>query len=72
MPGASQMAGPRVQPCRGFATLNAPNMTRETLQARMRHQSPLTTARYINYVKEVNPAGQALHVPDVLKTASVG
>ena len=47
-------------------------MTRETLQALMRHQSPLTTARYINYAKQVNPAVQALHVPDVLKPANVG
>jgi len=38
-----------------------PNMTRETLQALIRHQSPLTTARYINYPEQVNPALQALH-----------
>lgn len=52
---------------RSFATLNAPNMTREALQALMRHQSPLTTARYINMARQLNPAVASLHVPDVLK-----
>jgi hypothetical protein len=33
---------------RAFATLNAPNMTRESLQVLMRHQNAETTARYIN------------------------
>ena len=43
-------------------------MTRETLQALMRHQSPLTTARYINMANQLNPAVAGLHVPEVLKS----
>ena len=53
---------------RAFATMNAANMSRETLQALMRHQSPLTTARYINYAQQVQPAVANLHVPEVLST----
>jgi hypothetical protein len=41
-------------------------MTREALQALMRHQSPMTTDRYINMARQLNPAIAALHVPDVL------
>ena len=57
---------------RAFATLNAPNMTRETLQALMRHASPNTTARYINMAKQLNPAVQALNVPAVLTSGAAG
>ncbi len=52
---------------RAFATMNAPNMTREALQALMRHQSPITTARYINIAQQLNPAVANLHVPEFLK-----
>jgi len=52
---------------RAFATLNAENMTRETLQALMRHRDANTTDRYINYARQVKPAVENLHVPDVLK-----
>jgi integrase len=52
---------------RAFATMNAANMTREALQALMRHQSSLTTERYINYARQINPAVANLHVPDVLR-----
>jgi integrase len=55
---------------RSFATLNAPNMTRETLQVLMRDQSPMTTDRYINMARQLNPAIAALHVPDVLRSKS--
>ncbi|MCH7989689.1 MAG: tyrosine-type recombinase/integrase [Planctomycetes bacterium] len=55
---------------RAFATLNAPNMTREALQFLMRHQSPDTTDRYINMARQLNPAISQLHVPDVLTSAS--
>ncbi len=50
----------------------APNMTREALQALMRHQSPITMARYINMAKQLNPAVANLYVPEVLKSADVG
>ena len=52
---------------RSFATMNAPNMTREALQALMRHKSPLTTAKYINIAQQLNPAVASLHVPDILQ-----
>lgn len=55
---------------RAFASLNAPNMTRETLQALMRHKSPLTTARYINMARQLNPAVENLVVPVVAKVAN--
>lgn len=42
-------------------------MTREALQTLMRHRSPSTTARYINYARQVSPAVANLHVPEVLK-----
>ena len=57
---------------RSFATMNAPNMTREVLQSLMRHKSPLTTQRYINMSQQLNPAIANLYVPDVLKTGVVG
>lgn len=47
--------------------MNAENMTREALQALMRHASPLTTAKYIDIARQLNPAVAALHVPEVLK-----
>jgi integrase len=50
---------------RAFATMNAANMTREALQALMRHQSPLTTAGYINFAQQLAPAVANLHVPKV-------
>jgi hypothetical protein len=52
---------------RAFATMNAMNMTREALQALMRHQSPMTTDRDINFAQQINPAVESLYVPDVLK-----
>lgn len=52
---------------RAFATFNAVNMTREALQALMRHRSPLTTARYINLAGQLDPAVANLHVPECLK-----
>jgi hypothetical protein len=42
-------------------------MTREALQVLMRHQSPMTTDRYINMARQLNPAVAALHVPEVLR-----
>jgi integrase len=50
---------------RAFATMNAANMSRESLQALMRHQSSLTTERYINFAHQIKPAVANLHVPKV-------
>jgi len=55
---------------RAFATMNAPNMTREALQALMRHQSADTTDRYINMAMQLNPAVESLHVPAILRDDS--
>jgi integrase len=57
---------------RAFATQNALNMTREALQALMRHKSPLTTQRYISMARQLNPAVANLLVPEILKAADVG
>jgi integrase len=56
---------------RSFASMNAANMTREALQALMRHRSSLTTERYINFARQMNPAIANLHVPEVLKLNAV-
>lgn len=50
---------------RAFATLNAPNMTREALKVLMRHASEQTAAKYINMAKQLNPAVVTLVVPDL-------
>ena len=50
---------------RAFATHNAPNMTREALQSLMRHQSSMTTDRYINMARQLDPAVVKLHVPNL-------
>ena len=50
--------------------MNAPNMTREALQALMRHQSADTTDRYINMAMQLNPAVESLHVPAILRDDS--
>lgn len=57
---------------RSFATHNATNMTLEALQSLMRHRSPLTTQRYINMARQLNPAVANLHVPAVLKPNAAG
>ncbi|MEX2175887.1 MAG: tyrosine-type recombinase/integrase [Pirellulaceae bacterium] len=51
---------------RGFATLNAGNMSGDALQKLMRHKSYSTTQRYINLAGQVNAAVATLFVPDVL------
>ncbi len=55
---------------RSFATMNAENMTREALQALMRHKSASTTAIYIDFARQMKPAVANLHVPEVLKKAA--
>jgi len=57
---------------RAFATLNAEHMTRESLQALMRHRDPNTTDLYINYAKQLNPAVAKLHVPEILRAGTAG
>jgi integrase len=55
---------------RAFATLNAPRLSADALQALMRHKSYLTTQRYINMARQLNQAVQGLHVPEVLRKAN--
>jgi len=50
---------------RAFATMNAPSMTREALQALMGHASPLTTALYIDFARQMKPVVANLYVPRV-------
>ncbi len=52
---------------RAFATVNAPTLTGDALQALMRHKSYQTTQRYINMAQQLDDAVETLHVPDVLK-----
>lgn len=50
-----------------FATLNAESMSTEALQALMHHKSRLTTERYINFARQLKPAADGIHVPEVLQ-----
>jgi integrase len=52
---------------RAFATMNAPRLTADALQALMRHKSYLTTQVYINMASQIDDAVNVLHVPEVLK-----
>jgi integrase len=52
---------------RAFATMNAERLTPDALQALMRHESYLTTQRYINLARQLDAAVADLHVPEVLK-----
>lgn len=54
---------------RAFATLNAPKLSGNALQALMRHENYSTTKRYINMARQLDGAVEKLHVPDVLKAA---
>lgn len=56
---------------RAFATMNAATLTSDALQALMQHKDYQTTQRYINMARQLNPAVQALYVPD-LKAAGPG
>ena len=55
---------------RGFATVNAENMTADALQRLMQHRSYTTTQRYINMAQQVKTAVANLQVPDVLRKAN--
>lgn len=50
---------------RAFATMNALRMSEQALQTLMRHQSPLTTKRYVNVARQLKPALANIYVPDV-------
>ncbi len=55
---------------RAFATVNAPTLTGDALQALMRHKSYQTTQRYIDMARQLDDAVETLHVPDVLREAN--
>jgi integrase len=57
---------------RAFATMNAPRLTPDALQALMRHKSYLTTQVYINMARQIDDAVNVLHVPEFLKPREVG
>ena len=50
--------------------MNAETLSADTLQRLMRHQSYVTTQKYINMSSRLNSAVETLHVPDVLKAAN--
>lgn len=52
---------------RAFATMNADNMTLDALQTLMQHKDYHTTQGYIDLARQLNPAVQALFVPDVTR-----
>jgi integrase len=52
---------------RAFATINAPKLTADALQALMRHKSYQTTQRYINMARQLDEAIKVLDVPKVLQ-----
>ncbi len=52
---------------RAFATMNADELTPDTLQALLGHKSYQTTQRYINTARQMDAAVASLHVPEVLK-----
>jgi integrase len=53
---------------RAFATMNGDRLTADALQSLMQHRSYLTTQKYINMARQLNPAVQNLYVPN-LETA---
>lgn len=52
---------------RAFATMNADKLSADTLQSLMRHESYLTTQKYINLARQMDEAVNVLHVPEILK-----
>jgi integrase len=52
---------------RAFATMNADRLSADALQSLMRHQSYLTTQKYINLARQLNRSVEALHVPEFLE-----
>ena len=51
---------------RTFATQNAAQLSADELQKLMRHQSYLTTKRYINTTGRLENVVSSLHVPAIL------
>ena len=45
-------------------------MNPDALQALMQHKDYQTTQRYINLARQLNPAVQALYVPDMPRTGT--
>jgi integrase len=56
---------------RAFATMNADELSADQLQKLMQHKSYLTTQKYINMARQMNPAVHKLHVPEVLRKEGV-
>jgi len=54
---------------RAFATLNAPKLSGDALQALMRHKSYSTTKKYINMARQIDGAVEKLHVPEFLRNS---
>ena len=52
--------------------MNAEALSAEALQRFMRHKSYTTTQKYINMADRLNKSVEKLHVPEVLRSASVG
>jgi integrase len=57
---------------RAFATMNANQLSADSLQALMRHKSYQTTQRYINMARQMDEAVAKLYVPDVETGRSLG
>jgi integrase len=57
---------------RGFATLNAENLTADALQLMMQHRDYTTTQRYINMAKQTSGMAEKLFVPEVKRGTGVG
>jgi integrase len=54
---------------RAFATMNAGRLTPDALQALMQHKDYQTTQKYIAIARQLNPAVEALYVPDLVRKA---
>jgi integrase len=57
---------------RAFATMNADKLTPDAVQALMQHKDYQTTQRYIATARQLNPAVEALYVPNVIAQKTVG
>jgi len=55
---------------RAFATMNVDRLTAEQLRDLMQHKSATTTERYIKMARNLAPALQNLHVPDLTPKAT--
>ncbi len=55
---------------RAFATVSAPRLTPDAMQALMGHKSYQTTQKYINLSRQLDEAVETLEVPDILRGKS--